>query len=155
MPQITASDVVACLSMLVALSAVIVGPIASMRLARRQIVSPIRQKWIDDLRDLISTLLSRCRSAIIMTEGNGLLNKRKPNEQVLNEVLFLEQKLQLMLNPRESDHEELLALVSKIVDSVQNGAPNLLEFGKQLENASSTSKAILKREWERVKRGER
>lgn len=140
--------------MLVALAAVIIGPISGMRLARRQIVSPIRQKWIDDLRDLISTLLSRCRSAIIMTEGHGVLDKHKPNEQLLNEVLFLEQKLQLMLNPHERNHEELLALVSQIVDSVQHGVPNLHEFGGQLKNASSTSKAILKREWERVKHGE-
>ena len=88
----TTSDVVAFMSMLVALAAVIVGPIASFKLARRQIISPIRQKWIDELRDLVSTLLSKCHAGLIMHEGRGLLDKESPDEQLLQDILFLGQR---------------------------------------------------------------
>lgn len=151
---ITASDIVAFLSMIVALTAVIVGPVANFRLASRQLISPIRQKWIDELRDLMSTLLSKCRAVLIMNEGRGLLDKNKPNEALLSEILFLEQKLQLMLNPNETDHQDLVRLVHAITDDVQHGARNVVEFGQRLTNASTCCKSILKREWERVKRGE-
>lgn len=154
MPSFTTPDIVAFLSMLVALAAVIVGPIVSFKLARRQLISPIRQKWIDDLRDLMSTLLSKCRAAVIMNEGNGLLDSEKPDESLLNEILFLEQKLQLMLNPNEDDHQQLIEHVDKITDAVQHGASNIMEFGQRLNDASGCCKAILKREWERVKNGE-
>ncbi|WP_457352032.1 hypothetical protein [Roseateles sp. P5_D6] len=154
MQSYTTSDIVAFLSMLVALAAVVVGPIVSFKLARRQLVLPIRQKWIDDLRDLMSTLLSKCRAAVIMNEGNGLLDKREPDEPLLNDILFLEQKLQLMLNPREDDHQKLIEHVDKITEAVQHGASNLLEFGQRMKDASACSKSILKREWERVKNGE-
>lgn len=154
MPPYHYSDIVAFLSMLVALMAVIVGPIVSFKLAQRQLISPIRQKWIDDLRDLMSNLLSKSRAAVIMDEGNGLLEKCVPNEPLLNEILFLEQKLQLMLNPNEADHQQLIEQVTLITDAVQHGASNLMEFGQNLKNASDCCKAILKREWERVKDGE-
>lgn len=139
--------------MLVALTAVIVGPIVSFKLARSQLISPIRQKWIDDLRELMSTLLSKCRAAVILNEGGGLLERRKPNEELFGEILFLEQKLQLMLNPNETDHQQLIEHVRQITDTVQHGASNLLEFGQSLKEASACCKAILKREWERVKDG--
>lgn len=141
--------------MLVALAAVIVGPFASFALARRQIISPIRQKWIDDLRDLVSTLLSKCRSSVILNEGNGVLDKIRPNEELLNEILFLEQKLELMLNPKEQDHQDLVELVTSITDDVQHGVSDVIEFGRKLNDASICCKNILKREWERVKFGER
>ena len=154
MPQFTTSDTVAFLAMLVALAAVIVGPIASFKLARRQIISPIRQKWIDDLRDLVSTLLSKCRASLIMHEGHGLLDKDSPDEALLKEILFLEQKLQLMLNPNEKDHQDLVKLVRAITDDVQHGAGNIIEFGQRISDAAACCKGILKREWERVKHGE-
>ena len=154
MPSLTTSDIVSILSILVALTAVIISPIVSFKLAKRQLISPIRQKWIDDLRDLMSTLLSKCRAAVIMNEGNGLLNSEKPDESLLNEILFLEQKLELMLNPNEDDHQQLIEHVDKITDSVQHGAGNFMEFGQRLSDASGFCKAILKREWERVKNGE-
>lgn len=154
MPDISASAIVAFLAMLVSLAAVIVGPVANSRIARRQIISPMRQKWINELRDLMSTLLSKCRLAVIMTEAGGLLEESKPNVELLSEILFLEQKLELMLNPNESDHKILVTAVGAITDSVQHGAKNVVEFGQKLSDASTCCKSILKREWERVKRGE-
>lgn len=154
MPEFTISEIVAIMSMLVSLTAVLVGPIVSFKLARRQIISPIGQKWIDELRDLVSTLLSKCRAGLIMHEGHGLLDKESPDQELLKEILFLEQKLQLMLNPSEKDHQHLVDLVGAITNDVELGASNLMAFGERADAASACCKDILKREWERVKYGE-
>jgi len=103
---------------------------------------------------LVSTLLSKCRAALIMHEGHGLLDKDSPDEALFKEILFLEQKLQLMLNPNEQNHQELINLVGAITDDVQHGASNIIEFGQRINDAAACCKGILKREWERVKYGE-
>lgn len=57
------------LSLIVAILAVFIGPIISLRIARRQVcssleiankqvIAPMRQAWINNLRDLISELTS-------------------------------------------------------------------------------------------------
>ena len=43
-----------------------------VRLASRQLISPIRQKCIYELLDLMSTLLSKCRAVLIVNEGRVL-----------------------------------------------------------------------------------
>ena len=139
---------------LVALAAVVIGPVVIFRVAKRQIVSPIRQKWIDELRDLMSTLLSKCKTVLILRKGVGLLAKDETNEVLFSEILYLEQKLALMLNPRESDHQNLFKVVGWITDEVQHGVDNIIEFGSKLDEATCICQEVLKREWKRVKNGE-
>lgn len=55
-----------------------------------------------------------------MNEGNGLLEIKQPDELLLNDILFLEQKLQLMLNSSEADYQKLIEHVDKITDAVQH-----------------------------------
>lgn len=45
MPELEAKDYIAFLAMLISLAAIIVGPIVTLKISKRQIVSPIRQKW--------------------------------------------------------------------------------------------------------------
>lgn len=89
-----------------------------------------------------------------MYESRGLLDKKSPDEALLKEILFLEQKLQLMLNPYEKDHQDLVLFVSAITDDLQHGASNIIEFSGRVNDASDCCRGILKREWERVKHGE-
>jgi hypothetical protein len=145
---------VSFLSMLVALAAVIVGPIVTFKVAKRQIVSPIRQKWIDELREILSEFLSECRKAIILYEGTGLLNAENMDNELFRKLLYLEQKLVLMLNPHEADHIELTNIVKDITDNVQHGVDNFIEFGEKLAEATDLSQQILKKEWKRVKNGD-
>ena len=89
-----------------------------------------------------------------MHEGHGLLDKESPDQEFLQEILFLEQKLQLMLNPNEKDHQHLVDLVGAITNDIQLGASNIIVFGEKADAATACCKDILKREWERVKYGE-
>lgn len=153
MPTIETSDIVSFLAMLVSLAAVTIGPIVTFKIAKRQIVSPIRQKWIDELREIISEYLSECEKLIVLGE-DGILNKKITDKDIFKKLLYLQQKLKLMLNPNESKHIELLDLIESITDEIHHGVSNLVEFGGKLNGATEISQKILKEEWVRVKSGD-
>jgi hypothetical protein len=153
MSYILTSETVALFAVLVSLIAVVVGSIVTFNVAKRQIVSPIRQKWIDELRELMSQYLSESRRALIMGEGEGILDTDKTDEELFRKLLYLEQKLELMLNSKERDHIDLIATVREITDEVHHGFGNIMKFGAKLESASKQCQKILKSEWVRVKSG--
>ena len=153
MSEIGACDFVPILSMCVSLAAVIVGPIASFKIAKRQIVSPIRQKWIDELREIISEYLSECEKLIVLAK-DGLLNKEFTDKEKLTRLLYLEQKLKLLLNPKEAKHIELLEVMNSLIEEIHHGVGNLIEFGGRLKGATELAQEILKEEWVRVKSGD-
>lgn len=153
MPTFESSEIISFLAMLVSLVAVIVGPIVTFKVAKRQIVSPIRQKWIDELRELISEYLSECEKLLVLGE-DGILNKEETDKKIFTRLLYLEQKLKLMLNPNEERHIELLDIVKEITEEIHHGVGNIIDFGGKLKGATEVSQKILKEEWVRVKSGD-
>ena len=148
-----ASDIIAFSAVIVSLVAVIISPIVSFLVAKRQIISPIRQKWIDELRELISEYLSECERLIILGE-DGFLNNEETNGILFRRLLYLEQKLKLMLNPNEEKHIQLLDAIRSIADEIHHGVGNIIDFGTKLRAATGIAQVILKVEWRRVKSGE-
>ena len=147
-------EVISLISVGATLCAVIIGPCVTLKVAKRQIISPIRQKWIDELRELMSQFLSESRKVIVLSEGCGLLNADKTDESAFQKLLYIQQKLGLMLNPNEEDHSELVNLVHEITEDVQHGGGNLIDFGNRLGKATTLCQKILKYEWQRIKSGE-
>jgi hypothetical protein len=93
------------LSLIVAALAVFIGPIISWRIAKRQIASsldvankpiivPMRQAWINNLRDLLAELISSSLRYYVAGYGD-----RKDEEY--QRLTLLEHKAQLMLNPND------------------------------------------------------
>lgn len=144
------SALISGLSLLVSFAAVILGPFVSLKISKRQMISPVRQKWIDELRELMSVILSECQNVIVMGEGRGLLNDGKSGETLFQKLLYLEKKLSLMLDPCEDDHIELLSSVSDITNAVHHGVGNLIDFGASVDCSTQLTRKILKIEWERV-----
>jgi hypothetical protein len=134
----------------ISLAAVIVGPLVSLKISKRQMISPMRQKWIDELRELMSVILSECQNVIVMGEGRGLLNDEKSDGALFQKLLYLEKKLNLMLDPFNDGHIALLRSVNKITDAVHHGVGNLLDFGASVDCSTQLTQKILKIEWERV-----
>jgi hypothetical protein len=145
------------LSLLIAALAVFFGPLISSSIARREreaslliakknIIAPIRQAWINELRILLSKLTHN--AAIYWSENDQ--NKR--DEIHLN---FREQRslLALYLNPNEQNHIDLLDFVGEmeatIFGSDQEGEPQ--QFWHSHNRVIEQSQKILKLEWERVK----
>ncbi len=153
MPELEVKDYITFLAMLISLVAVIIGPIITLKVAKRQIVSPIRQKWIDELREVVSEYLSECQQLIILGK-DGMLNSEQTDESLFTRLLYLEQKLRLMLNPKEDNHNRLLEIIRTLTEDIHHGHSNLLEFGATVREATEATQAILKQEWIRVKHGD-
>ncbi len=144
------------LSLIVAGLAVVVGPFISWNiakkqinsssfLAKKQIISPIRQAWINELRTIISKLTSK--AAYYKVAG---YEERQDQEYYL--IIELEHQLRLYLNPKEKDHSELLNKVSIMTDEIGGTTMEKdVVFWKAHEEVLKLSGRILKREWERVK----
>ena len=92
-----------------AVLAVFVGPLISMLVTRKQIeasthvtnkqiLSPIRQNWINDLRSVLAEFTSKAK---IHFECEDSCDNH------YSQIIELEHRLYLMLNPKEKDHEEL------------------------------------------------
>ena len=153
MPSVeTLKEISPFLAVLVAFVAVFLGPILSAWVARRQIVAPIRQKWIDELRDLITEFLSTAQM-IVVANDSGILNEDELDKETYKKMLSIERKLTLMLNPNEQLHNNLMELIRALLDKIEHGTSNLLEFGPLVRNITETAQSILKKEWVRVKNG--
>ncbi len=119
------------------------------------VISGNRQEWINKLRDNISEYLAKAEtySIALLSPSNtperlqGLINER------LSDILALEAKIVLMLNSTETTSQQLiefLGLYTKCIFGETIGQSP--EFLKQ--RIMDITKQILKREWERVKKGE-
>lgn len=143
------------ISALTALVAVILSPIVSLYVAKRQIrasvVSANRQKWIDELRGELSELINLI---MFLNMGRTTLTEKAFIEK-FEKAHLIETKINLLINPHEQDH---VALTKTIRDAIveifekKDRDPKVLIALK--DSIVSQSQAILKREWDRVKKGE-
>ena len=117
------------LSLIVAALAVFVGPIISWSIAQRQIrassalasdqirssleasnkqiIAPMRQTWINNLRDLLAELTSSALHYYVA----GFEDR---TEEEYQRVSLLESKVRLMLNAKEDDHQRLETLIVSV-----------------------------------------
>lgn len=148
----------ALVSAITALVAVAVSPAVSIYIARRQIrasvVSTNRQKWIDQLRDQLAELITSInflnlqRSLHHLSEAEWVERFQRAH--------FLESKISLLLNPKEPDHVALSKTIRLAVEAMLENEDNrdrsrILDY---IDSVVQQAQAILKREWERVKRGD-
>ena len=111
------------LSLIVAALAVLFGPLISLWIAKRQIASsaevtnkqitaPMRQAWINTLRDLVAELTGDTLHYFTAGhESEGYKNFQR--------LTFLESKIQLMLNPNEADHQRLEWMISTMMQALR------------------------------------
>ena len=144
---------VAILSLVVAILAVFVSPITSWLITRRQIasslavsskqlVAPMRQAWINDLRDPLAELSGGASHY----SGAGLEDAR---DEECRRLTVLRHKIVLMLNPQEEDHQKLESLIGDMLTDLGRGADD--EYESAHEAVLDLSRRIIKREWNRVK----
>jgi hypothetical protein len=104
----------------------------------------MRQAWINNLRDLLAELIST--SLHYYVAG---YEERKDEEY--QRLTLLEHKVQLMLNPKEEDHQQREVLIRRMIQSIESRkgwADAFLDIRTELIRVS---RDILKREWDRVK----
>ena len=153
------------ISLVIALLAVLVGPFvqwhvtkrqiesslsasnrqieASLLASNRQIVAPMRQAWINSLRDTVAELLSRS----LHDKVAGFEDRE---DQEYQDLTLLKYKMQLMLNLAEKDHIDMYRTISELLDLLEVPGHDAV-FAESHEQAVTLAAAILKREWNRVK----
>jgi hypothetical protein len=143
------------LSLVVAAIAVFVGPLISLRIARRQVMSslavankqitaPMRQAWINSLRDLLAEISSSALHYFVA----GFEDRRDEDYQ---RVTLLEHKIQLMLNPKEEDHKKLEQFIRTMIKAIESGKEGDSDFMAAHPKVVALSREVLKREWDRIK----
>lgn len=166
------SELLSILSLLVALVAATAGPVITWLVARlqlrlqreqfttqsqqlreqiaeqrrqskQQVISPMRQAWINALRGSVAETLSQASLFHLRHEP--------PTSGDREQLAAREAKLELLLNPGEDDHRDLLAAVRFVVNSIGTGAR---EFHVGHRKAVELAQKVLKQEWEVTKRGE-
>ena len=167
--QLPSTALVAAVGAIVA--AFITGAISFVNIviSKDQKISEFRQKWIDDLRDDLSTLLAlidtmselfkqktkiHISNKLTKEEFSKFYNSIHPK---LKEMNSLYNRVQLRLNPNE--HKTLLSLLSNIESVFNNieterGEEDFTYLEQMSKKALVESQKVLKIEWRRVKRGE-
>lgn len=85
--------------------------------------------------------------------GLGLLHTDPSLVAKVEHLVLVRWKIRLMLNLNEADHQELDQLIDAAVNRLRNPEPGGADTDADIEKISRQAKGILKREWERVKRG--
>lgn len=166
----------------VAVVALVVGPILQWWIAKRQAelqrtianrvaadnISAKRQNWIDELRqDMAEFLTASARLNELMRPAPNLSeeDQRKNFEEMATNNFRAHElglRIKLRLNPKEALHNTLVDLLKKLADVSKDPPPNETpEQAKAANKAFSDVRAeviahmqmILKYEWERVKSG--
>ncbi|MEM9051889.1 MAG: hypothetical protein AAGC47_07560 [Bacteroidota bacterium] len=112
------TEIAALISALTALAAVIIGPLISAKLQRNDRHNELREKWIDELRDTISSIISHAESCAAIT-----LQSRELNQELSDKYDFLVQcegKAKMMLNPSDVNHENLYKTITCLVEIVRD-----------------------------------
>lgn len=162
------NDLIPLLALIVAILAVFVGPIItavvsrwhirnSLAIAHKQIVAPMRQVWINQLRDKLAEFFSIAQPLFISgSDGQFPVGDKK--DHLERDVIRILREIELMLNPDEEDHEELSKVLSKFAEDVFGSDKITKEIQRNFVDmelqALNLCKSILKREWEVVKAGD-
>jgi len=132
-------------------------------ISKEQKTSEFRQAWINTLREDISKFIGQTNSVSKLVIINKTSEKEKKKETSSDVILGsvemreLQSKIELLINPKEKEHIELIALIDNIIQEL-NDCNHIFEYQKIHENnikkLTSLSQGILKKEWDRVKDGE-
>ena len=139
-----------------ALVAVVVGPLISIYIVRKQIKAQVassnRQAWIDGFRSKVASFVSKTTSLSWDFNRDGRLSGDA--RQKIDDVGLLLMEVKLYTNPNEADHVRLINRVSEFANDtfgVLEGEPSSGEnYGIDI---ISITQNILRKEWERVKKG--
>lgn len=148
-----------------ALVASIVGPLVTLSVGRRQfaatVLSTNRQRWIEMLRESLADLASQLALVSVIKatwnakwdKGIGPIAADPRRLETLQRLVLVQFRIRLLLNPIEADHQELYRAIEQAIERLREERSVEEETAADVERISTLGQTILKREWQRVKRG--
>ena len=157
--------VISVISAATALVASITGPLVTFSIGRAQIraavLSSNRQKWIDGFRELIAGFCSQLAVLVqvrdkVVKDGKIVLSTDPEVLRHFEQLVLTLIKIQLMINPLDDEHRQLLSVMEDLLTKVRTTAPSVdiqPEAEATARRIVELSLTILRREWMRVQRG--
>lgn len=124
--------------------AVFVGPIISASSTKDNMLGPMRQAWINELRLLLAEITSKC-----LHYFQAGFEDRSDDEYL--QITNLEHRIIFMLNAQEDDHTELIYTIRNMVRGLETGKNGVEDFIDSYEKLIKDGRLLLKKEWEVVK----
>lgn len=137
-------DWVPILSLIVAILAVFFGPVVAARSAKRAMIGPMRQKWINELRTLLAEFSSSCMHY-------WQIGYEDRTEAEYQRITDLKHQVIFMINPKERDHQALVSIIARMEDGLARGKCGNIDFHMAYKELLEQGRKVLKREWEVVK----
>jgi hypothetical protein len=143
--ELNSMDLIPILSLIVAALAVFFAPMLSARAAKRAMLGPMRQKWINDLRELLSEISSRCLHYF----QAGYEDR---TDEEYQHITLLEHRIIFMINQYELEHTALVKTIRKMVGALEGGKDFDSDFIAAYEKLLKDGRDVLKQEWDVVKK---
>lgn len=128
-----------------------------------EVLSRNRQEWINRLREEIANFSSAALLLTLVSPPDSEDFNMEQFHDCIRAVELPASRVKLMLNVSEEDHKELDELINDLIQNTEfienaKSEKELDQLFEQMEarrdRLMTIAPAILKREWERVKRGE-
>jgi hypothetical protein len=153
LPEVAVGAVVASL---------IAGVISLLGLivSKEQKVSEFRQAWIDALRTELATFIAHANALFIASASADLPDKYSEVVRTLKEDFIATTsaaaKIRLRVNPKEVGAQAVLAGIETLERQLDpRNARNYAVIEEAQRQLVSAAQSLLKKEWMRVRRGER
>lgn len=142
------------------LAALITGIVSLLGLiiSKEQKISEFRQAWIDALRTELSALISHA-NAIHGAGAAGFKSASETWEVVRADFVGINDaaaRIRIRLNPREPEDVKVLSQIEALEQLLAPGnAPDHARINEAEKELVGAAQIVLKREWKRVRQGER
>jgi len=149
-----AKDAISIGALGVAFLALFIAPLVNARISKRQVIAPMRQAWINALRDKIAefvSIVSINRWHVCPSDSDSPERKNEANnedKQRYERLKLLTASVQLHINSSEPDHQQLIDLLITIVSDYHDNE----DVSKRLENLIVLTQKILSDEWKVTKK---
>lgn len=122
---------------------------SAQRVATEQLIRPMREEWIRELRKKISSHVSACleRAHDPFVPIEAAMDRAR---EVIRQLVAIKIDILLMLNPKEEDHTALGSALSKLEDVARKVPVNSSLLAEAGEEAMEVAHRILKTEWDRT-----
>jgi hypothetical protein len=152
MEQTVYQYIIPVISALTPLFAVIYGPRKASKDTRKQIVLPMREKWISGLRSIIVENLTILDSHIFASKFDLNVTKSLLDDRQLEKLLFNTNMMKLMLNLNESILNDLIGKMADLNTLVTKTDDDefLSKYNTSYKDVIDISQRLLKTEWNRI-----
>lgn len=146
------------LPIITTLGGALIGALVAYLVARQQfkatVLSKNRQEWINKLRDLLAEYEAILFNVHADFKLSGNLREKDKGLSEMMRANLIRSQVKLLVNPKEDDHSALLELMLKLDDAATHGDDAHTKIFTTLDKEYiALAQNILKREWERVKKG--